>query len=57
MGKHSIRYIGPVIWFKLSGIHIKSSVTLASLKNQMRKVDIENLLRTDSCKKCHLCNS
>ena len=57
MGKHSIRYIGPVIWFKLSGIHIKSSVTLASLKNHVRKVDIENLLRTDSCKNCHLCNS
>ena len=53
IGKHSIRYIGPVIWFKLSGMHIKSSVTLASLKNQVRKVDIENLLRTDSCKNCH----
>ena len=38
MGKHSIRYIGPVIWFKLSGIHIKSSLTLASLKNQVRNL-------------------
>ena len=47
MGKHSIRYIGPVIRFKLSGIHIKSSVTLASLKNHVRKVDIENLLRSE----------
>ena len=47
MGKHIIRYIGPVIWFELSGIHIKGSVTFASLKNQVRKVDIENLLRTD----------
>ena len=54
MGKHSIRFIVPVIWFKLSGIHIKSSVTLESLKNQVRKVDIENLLGTDTCKKCHL---
>ena len=38
MEKHSIRYIGPVIWFKLSGIHIKSSLTLASLKNQVRNL-------------------
>ena len=54
-GKHSIRYIGPVIWSKLSK-HIKSSVMLASFKNQVRKVDIESLLRTDKvCKNCHLC--
>ena len=29
--------------------HIKSSETLASFKNQVRKVDIENLLRTVTC--------
>ena len=40
--KHSIRYLGPVIFSKLS-MHITSSVTLASSKNQVRKVDIENL--------------
>ena len=55
-GKHSVRYIGPVIWSKLI-IHIKSSLTLASFKNEVRKVDIENLIRTDTCKNCHLCNS
>ena len=47
MGNTSIRYIGPVIWSKLS-VHINSSVTLAFFKNQVRKVDIENLLRTDT---------
>ena len=54
-GKQSIRYIGPVMWSKL-GIHIKSSLTLASFKNQVRNVDLENLVRTDTCKNCHLCN-
>ena len=29
--------------------HIKSSETLASFKNQVRKVDNENLLRTVTC--------
>ena len=52
-GKHSIRYIGPVIWCKLS-VLIKSSATLASFKNQVRKVVIENLyeltpVRTVTC--------
>ena len=37
-------------------MHIKSSETLASLKNQVGKVDIENLPKTDTCKNCHLCN-
>ena len=37
--------------------HLKSSLTLASLKNRVRKVDIENLIRTDTCKNRHLCNS
>ena len=50
------RYIGPVIWSKFS-MHIKSSVTLASFKNQVRKVDNENRIKTDTCKNSHLCNS
>jgi len=29
--------------------HIKSSETLASFKNKVRKVDIENLLKTVTC--------
>ena len=40
-GKHSIRYIGPVICSKLC-IHIKSFLALASFKNKVRKVDAEN---------------
>ena len=40
--------IGPVVWSKLR-IHIKSSLTLTSFKNQVREVDIENLIRTDTC--------
>ena len=30
-------------------MHSKSSLTLASLKNQVRKVDIEDTLRTVTC--------
>ena len=37
--------------------HLKSSLTLASFKNRVRKVDIENLIRTDTYRNCHLCNS
>ena len=40
--KYNIRYLGPVIFSKLS-MRITSSVTLASFKNQVRKVDNENL--------------
>ena len=40
--KYSIRYLGPVIFSKLS-MRITSSVTLASFNNQVRKVDIEKL--------------
>ena len=29
-------------------MHIKNSVTLASLKNHVRKVDTENLIRNDT---------
>ena len=35
-------------------MHIESS-TLATFKNQRRKLDIANFLRTDTCKNCHLC--
>ena len=53
--KHSIRYIGPVTWSKLSR-HIKNSELIDSFKRQVRKVDIQNLL-SEECKNCHLCNA
>ena len=37
--------------------NLKSSLTLASFKNRVRKADTENLIRTDTCRNCHLCNS
>ena len=38
-------------------MHIKSSVTLASLKNHVRKVDTENLIRNDTLRTVQMCNS
>jgi hypothetical protein len=54
-GKHSIRYIGPVIWSKLNR-DIKNSETISLFKRQVRKVDIEYLI-SEKCKNCYLCNT
>ena len=54
-GKHSIGYIGPVIWSKLSR-HNKNSESIDSFKRQVRKMDIQNLL-SEEYKNCHLCNA
>ena len=54
-GEHSIRYVGPVNYM----VQTKYAQWefWNTFKNQVRKVDIENLLRTDICKNCHKCNS
>ena len=36
-------------------MHIKSSLTLASLKNHVRKVHIENLIRNDTLRTAVTC--
>jgi len=52
-GKHSIRYMGPYLWSKLSN-EDKNSTTLSSFIENIRKRNLENLLE-DNCKNCHLC--
>jgi len=52
-GKHSIRYMGPYLWSKLSN-EDKNSTTLRSFIKNIRKRNLENLLE-DNCKNCHLC--
>ena len=54
-GKHSLRYIGPVLWSKLRG-NIKNSEPISIFKKQIRKVDMERLILNNDCKNCQLCN-
>ena len=54
-GKHSLRYLGPTLWSKLTTAD-RSATTLASFKNRIRKRDLNSLL-DDGCRGCALCNS
>ena len=54
-GKHSLRYLGPKLWGKLSP-DIRSAKTLNIFRKQIRKYDI-SLLIDDGCKGCSLCSS
>ena len=52
-GKHTLRYLGPVLWSKLNR-DIKSKTTLKSFKKCIRKIDIANILDNNvNC--CELC--
>ena len=53
-GKHSLRYLGPKLWSKLSSSE-RSSTSLYNFKLQIRKRDFNNIL--EGCNSCHLCNS
>ena len=53
-GKHSLRYLGPKLWSKLTSSE-RSSASLYNFKLQIRKRDLSNILQ--GCNSCHLCNS
>ena len=53
-GKHSIRYLGPKLWSKLSSKD-RSAATLRHFKTVIRKHDLSNIV--ERCSECHLCNS
>ena len=55
-GKHSLRYLGPVIWSKLDG-KIRAQRMLQEFKNALHKVDIYTLISSNDCKNCILCKS
>ena len=42
-GIHSIRYLGPVLWSKLSP-EVRQSETLYSFKNRIRRINLSALL-------------
>ena len=52
-GRHSLRYVGPVIWSKLSK-DVKNAESIYSFKKKIRKVDLEQVI-TEGCKNCFLC--
>ena len=54
-GKHSLRYLGPKLWGKLSP-DVRSAKTLNIFRKQIRKYDI-SLLIDNGCKGCSLCSS
>ena len=42
-GRHSLRYVGPVIWSKLSK-DVKNAESIYSFKKKIRKVDLEQVI-------------
>jgi len=54
-GKHSIKYLGPMLWSKLD-IEIRNSNSLSSFKNTIRKKNLEALLE-EGCHNCPLCSN
>ena len=54
-GKHSLRYIGPLLWNRLS-TNIKTSPSLQSFKKQICLTNLSSKLEYD-CENCVLCNT
>lgn len=54
-GKHSLRYLGPKLWTRLSN-EDRTIESLAAFKHEIRKRDISIML-DDGCQGCTLCNS
>ena len=54
-GKHSIKYMGPYLWSRLSR-EDKNSTSLNAFISTIRRRDIKSLLE-DNCENCHLCLS
>jgi len=54
-GKHTIRYLGPTLWSKLSK-ELKNSSSINIFKNQIRKMNLSDIIQ-NNCQNCHLCSS
>ena len=54
-GKHSLRYLGPILWSKLDK-NDKTCKSLSEFRNRMRNKDLTSLIN-DGCKGCPLCDS
>ena len=54
-GKHSLRYLGPILWSKPDK-NDKTCKSLSEFRNRMRNKDLTSLI-DDGCKGCPLCDS
>ena len=54
--RHSLRYMGPYIWSKLHK-SIKMADSLTAFKNQVRALDLSNVMSKNNCKNCKLCKT
>jgi len=54
-GKHSLHYLGPRLWGKLSS-DVRLAKNLNTFKNKIRKCDVSSLVN-DGCEGCSLCSS
>ena len=54
-GKHSLRYLGPILWSKLDK-NDKTCKSLSDFRNRMRNKDLTSLI-DDGCKGCLLCDT
>ena len=54
-GKHSLRYLGPILWSKLDK-NDKTCKSLSDFRNRMRNKDLTSFI-DDRCKGCLLCDS
>ena len=54
-GKHSIRYLGPYLWSKLSAID-KNRLTIGNFRKNIRDKDLSALIE-DACSNCLICTS
>ena len=55
-GKHSITYIGPLLWSKLSKKD-RALTSLSAFKTRIRKEDLSSLIVENKCSNCYLCNN
>ena len=54
-GKHSLRYLGPVLWAKLPS-RVRTLHSLAAFKRAVRGLDLEMLMDDSGCV-CMVCNA
>ena len=54
-GKHSLRYLGPVLWAKLPS-RVRTLHSLESFKRAVRGLDLEMLMDDSGCV-CMACNA
>ena len=55
-GKHSVRYLGPVLWSKIDW-KFRELKTLYEFKGKIRMVDLAKHILANNCINCTLCHS